>query len=113
MMETRDYAREGAMRKRISSTNGEAELLKGRDHVAYCKYLINEFKEDDGRQTTEASLSLMREGMRDEEFKKLALFLVFNRNQIYNLRFPDGSSRNVSMSEFNAFSAEGKMNFVA
>ena len=99
------------MRKKVQSTNGEAELLKERNHLAYCKYMFNEFLEDDGRRTTDATVTLMREGLRDEEFKKLTLYFVFNRGEIYNLRFPDGSSRRVSMVEFNAFSAEGKIQF--
>jgi hypothetical protein len=99
------------MRKRINTTNGEAELLKERNHLAYCKYLINEFVEENGSRTTEASITLMREGMREEEFKKQTLYFVFNRGEVYVLRFPDGSSRRISMTEFNAFSAEGKIKF--
>jgi len=99
------------MQKRVNSTNGEAELLKGNNHLAYCKYMFNEYLEDDGRHTTEANLTLMREGLREEEFKKLTLYFVFNRGEVYNLRFPDGSNRRIALTEFNAFSAEGKVKF--
>lgn len=105
--------REETMRKQINLTNGEAELLKDRSHLAYCKYMIKEFLEDNGSRTTEATLTLMREGLREDEFKKLALYFVFNRGDIYNLRFPDGSNRRINLTEFNAFSAEGKIVFAA
>ena len=95
------------MKKNTESLNGEGEVFKGSAHAAYCRYLINSFVDEAGQVSKEGTITLSKEGMTTEAFKKLALFFVFHRSDTYRLLTEEHMSIDFIFTEFNAFAGEG------
>lgn len=96
------------MKHAVNLFNGDGELLKEKSHAAYCKYLIKVFKEDnDGCLSYTGTINIIKEGMNDEAFKKLLLYFLFHRGEVYTLQTVEGNKYRVAFVEFNAFSGEG------
>ena len=100
-------SQESKMKKKTESIHGEGELFKGSAHAAYCRYLINSFVDETGQVSKEGTVTLSKEGMTPDAFKKLALFFVFHRSDTYRLMTDDHATLDFIFSEFNAFAGEG------